>query len=354
MTPRVLNPFMKDAEKGDEELCAIYVDLGTTQTRVWLMRGSTILGRVKKPAGVSDTARDGSNRRIRETLKESIEDVLNQVDDTSSRPACAVAAGMISSAEGLLEMPHVPAPAGIRALAAGARWFEFPDITDLPILLVPGVRTGPVAVTPRTVAESDVMRGEETLCLGLSLLGVIAPESLVLTLGSHWKAIRLDAEGKIQSSITSLAGELIRAAQTQTVLASSVSSDWPEEFDYEWLAAGMKQQRRSGLSRALFGVRLLALANEGTAAQRFSFLVGAFMADYLDSLVTQGILTTATRVSISGNQATARACQEALAQLSVRAVVLTAEEIEKGFLAALGVILSQAIHSHGLTHTQAV
>src|SRR6266550_938685 len=130
---------MDHAEKSDDDIYAIYVDTGTTNTRVWLMRGSTILGRIKKPVGVSDTARDGSNRRIRETLKESIEDVLNQVNDTSYQPACAVAAGMISSAEGLVELPHVPAPAGIRALAAGARWFEFPDITDLPILLVPGV-----------------------------------------------------------------------------------------------------------------------------------------------------------------------------------------------------------------------
>src|SRR5258706_15872863 len=81
--------LMRDAEKSDENLCAIYVDLGTTNTRVWLMRGSTILSRVKKPVGVSDTARVGSNKRLRETLKESIEDELNQVNDTSCQPACA-------------------------------------------------------------------------------------------------------------------------------------------------------------------------------------------------------------------------------------------------------------------------
>lgn len=334
---------MRNDEKSDEGLCAIYVDLGTTNTRVWLMRGNAILTQVRKPIGVSDTARDGSKIRIRAALKESIEDVLNQTKDKSCQPACVVAAGMISSPEGLLELPHISTPAGIRELAAGARWFEFPEITDLPILLVPGVRTGPVAVTPSTVAESDVMRGEETLCLGLSALGVIAPESLVLSLGSHWKAIRLNAEGQIQSSITSLSGELIRAAQTQTVLASAVSSDWPEEFDHEWLAAGIAQQCRSGLSRALFCVRLMALADEGTAADRFSFLLGAFIADYLDALMAQGILAAHTQVAISGNQATAMACQAALAQLSIRAVVLTAEEIEKGFLAGLGPVLSQVI-----------
>jgi len=344
----MLKQFMTDAEKSDEDICAIYVDLGTTNTRVWLMRGNTILTRVRKPSGVSDTARDGSNTRIRATLKQSIEDVLNQTDDTSCQPACVVAAGMIGSPEGLVELPHVSAPAGIRELAAGARWFEFPEITELPILLVPGVRTGPVAVTPSTLAESDVMRGEETLCLGLSVLGVIAPESLVLSLGSHWKAIRLNADGQIQSSITSLSGELIRAAQTQIVLASSVSSSWPEKFDHEWLATGMTQQRRSGLSRALFCVRLMALANEASAADRFSFLVGAFIADDLDALITQEILTANTQVAISGNQATARAWQAALARLSIRAVVLTAEEIEKGFLAGLRTILSEVISTRAI------
>ena len=345
---------MDHAVKSDEDLCAIYIDLGTTNMRVWLMRGSAILARLKRPVGISDTARDGSNIRIQQMLKESIVNLQNQTHDRSCQPACVVAAGMIGSPEGLVELPHVSAPAGIRELAGGARWFEFPEITELPILLVPGVRTGPVAVTPKTIAESDVMRGEETLCLGLSLLGLIAPESLVFSLGSHWKAIRLNAEGQIHSSITSLSGELIRAAQTQTVLASSVSSDWPEEFDYEWLAAGMAQQRRSGLARALFCVRLMALANEGTAADRFSFLVGAFIADDLDALIARGIVTTNTKVAISGNQATARACQKALAQSSVPAMVLTAEETEKGFLAALGSVLRQAIHSHGLKHTQSV
>ena len=71
--------------------------------------------------------------------------------------------------------------------------------------------------------------------------------------------------------------------------------------------------------------------------------MGAFIADDLDALIAQGILTANTQVAISGIQATARACQAALAQLSVRAVVLTTKEIEKGFLAGLGQVLSQAI-----------
>jgi hypothetical protein len=72
-------------------------------------------------------------------------------------------------------------------------------------------------------------------------------------------------------------------------------------------------------------------------------LVGAFIADDLDALIAQEILTANPQVSISGNQATARAWQAALARLPVRAVVLADEEIENGFLAGLGTVLSQAI-----------
>jgi hypothetical protein len=68
--------------------------------------------------------------------------------------------------------------------------------------------------------------------------------------------------------------------------------------------------------------------------------------------MAQGILTANTQVAIGGNQATARACQAALAQSSVRAVVLTAEEIEKGFLAGLAPVLSQAV-SAGRTESHA-
>jgi 2-keto-3-deoxy-galactonokinase len=40
---------MNDGEKTGEDLCAIYVDMGTTNTRVWLMRGDEVLARACKP-----------------------------------------------------------------------------------------------------------------------------------------------------------------------------------------------------------------------------------------------------------------------------------------------------------------
>jgi 2-dehydro-3-deoxygalactonokinase len=328
-----------------EPLCAIYVDMGTTNTRVWLIRGHEILTRGSKMVGVGDTARDGSTTRIQRALKELIKDVLTQTDNTSAQdlPNYIAAAGMIGSPLGFAEVPHVSSPAGVRELADASRWFHFPEITDLPFLLVPGVCSGPTAVDSDALPDVDVMRGEETLCIGLTELGLVRPPAVVLNLGSHWKAIQLAKDGRVQLSVTSLSGELIHAAQRQTVLASSVSKEWPAKISEQWMEEGMKEQRRSGLPRALFCVRLLELAGKGTEEDRFSFLVGAFVAADLDALVARGILVENIPVVISGNEALAEAWREALQERSVPAKVLTTDETEKAFLAGLRLILRQVI-----------
>jgi 2-dehydro-3-deoxygalactonokinase len=328
-----------------EELCAIYVDMGTTNTRVWLARGNEILARGSKTVGVRDTARDGSTTRIQSGLKELITLVLTETNYISEprTPVSVVAAGMIGSPLGLAEVPHVSSPAGVRELSDASRWFHFPEITHLPFLLVPGVRFGPAVVDSNALADVDVMRGEETLAVGLTELGLARSPAVVLNLGSHWKTIQLATDGLIQLSVTSLSGELIHAVQTQTVLASSVSKEWPAKISERWMEEGMKEQRQSGLPRALFCVRLLELAGKGTEEDRFSFLVGAFVAADLDALVARGILVENIPVVISGNEALAEAWRQALQEKSVSAKVLTTDETEKAFLAGLRLILRQVM-----------
>src|SRR5204863_8993027 len=124
--------------------CAIYVDMGTTNTRVWLMRGSEILAHVNKQVGVRDSARERSNASLRGALRELLVTVQQQANDSagSVTPVCVIAAGMIGSPLGLAEVAHVPAPASLLELVAGTSRFEYPEVTALPILLVPGVRCG--------------------------------------------------------------------------------------------------------------------------------------------------------------------------------------------------------------------
>jgi 2-dehydro-3-deoxygalactonokinase len=320
-----------------KESCLICVDAGTTNTRVWLTAGDRLIARARAGVGVRDTARDGSSERLRGALRELINQVCGEARDRgfAQSPESVIAAGMITSPLGLAEVPHVPTPAGLNELAAATRRYSFPEITDLPIRLIPGARYGPRQCDPETVGITDVMRGEETLLIGLHALGLLAPRSTLLNLGSHWKLIEFDQRARIASSVTSMTGELIHTAQTQTILASSVPQSRPNTIDQTWLEAGMREQRRSGLARALFCVRLLEQGSDGSAEQRLSFLIGSFLASDMDAMLSRGMFDSDRTVVIAGGGVIADAWRGALAQSSIHATTLSDSQIENATLAGL-------------------
>jgi 2-dehydro-3-deoxygalactonokinase len=324
---------MTSENAGENRL--ICVDTGTTNTRVWLTQGDRIIARAQTGVGVRDTARDGSPARLRDALRELIAQVRAEAVNAglAQSPSCVIAAGMITSPLGLAEVPHVRAPAGLNELAASTQRHSFPEITDLPILLIPGVRSGPPRCDPETVGTTDVMRGEETLCLGLNALGLLNARSTLLNLGSHWKVIKLDQDARIVASLTSMTGELIHTAQTQTILASSVPNERPTTIDQTWLEAGMREQRRSGLARALFCVRLLEQGSDSAPEQRLSYLVGAFLASDMDAMISGGWLSQESKVVITGGGSLAEAWRNALAGSSVQAIPLSDSDVERAQLA---------------------
>ncbi|MBL8202965.1 MAG: 2-dehydro-3-deoxygalactonokinase [Blastocatellia bacterium] len=316
---------------------AIFIDTGTTNTRVWLMHGDRILAHQTALIGVRDSAREGSTAKLHAALRDLIQNL-----QTIEQSSCVVAAGMITSALGLMDVPHIAAPAGLPELAAATRAYQFPDVTDLPVYLVPGIRSGAAACDFNSVSELDVMRGEETLCAGLVELGLAPFPGTVLNLGSHWKAIQIDEAGRVQSSVTSLTGELIFATQTNTILASAVPHERPDHIAYEWAAAGMREQQQSGLARALFCVRLLEQKGTCSAEERLSYLVGAYLASDFDGLRKRGLLTPKYPVLITGGGALANLWEQTLQAASIASRIVTAEESEAAMLTALRAIVRRS------------
>src|SRR5436305_5643109 len=110
---------MTAVASAEELICAVYVDMGTTNTRAWLMRGSHIVARASQCTGTRDSARVGSSSPVRQALTEIIHAVRTQAGDAREPcvPAYVAAAGMISSPLGLMELAHIAAPAGVTELA---------------------------------------------------------------------------------------------------------------------------------------------------------------------------------------------------------------------------------------------
>lgn len=311
------------------------VDVGTTNTRVWVTHGPRVLHRCEAPVGARDSARDGHPGALARALRELLVEVRRA--PSPAAPRFVLAAGMVSSPQGLCEVPHVPAPAGVGELAAASREQVLSEICELPFLFVPGVRT---SARPGAdgIAGRDVMRGEETLALGLAALGLLAPGAGLLSLGSHWKLVRLDHAGHVAFSVTSIAGELLAAVRAQTILASALPDGPLAQADGTQVRRGIQEARRAGLPRALFCVRLLELAGETSPAERLSFALGALVGADLDGM--EAALGPRTAVTIAGGEKTGGAWAPVLEDAGHPVRSLTGAEVEAGFLAGL-----HAIHS---------
>jgi 2-dehydro-3-deoxygalactonokinase len=289
--------------------------------------------------GARDTARDGHDRALREGLRHLIAGVRGDRPADLAAPRRIAAAGMITSPQGLVEVAHLVAPAGLDELAAGAQEHVLSDVSDLPFVFVPGVRTVALPGAPSGIGAADVMRGEETLCLGLLRQGRIVAGGALLNVGSHWKLIRIDEHGRVAGSVTSLAGELIQAVRHETILASALPAGPIKDPDVPRLLEGLQEARRSGLARALFCVRLLQLSGATTPDQRLSFLLGAFIGADLERLQANGWLPAGTPVTVTGGEKAGGAWNIALDQAGCPARSVPAADVESAFVAGLQAIV---------------
>jgi 2-keto-3-deoxy-galactonokinase len=85
------------------------VDVGTTNTRAWRLRGSEVVARGEAGVGARDVAREGHPEVLRLELARLVGRLLED-GGAAERPSCIAAAGMITSRQGLVEVPYVDAP----------------------------------------------------------------------------------------------------------------------------------------------------------------------------------------------------------------------------------------------------
>lgn len=248
------------------------IDSGTSTTRVRAFDGQRVLAQAVRPVGARDNAVAGHTGPLRAALRE----LVAEVQATVGPAAGLIASGMITSENGLAEIPHLQAPAGAADLAAAMRPVRFPHIAPQPIWFIPGVKVVPQKADP---AGADMMRGEETEVIGLlRLLGVRGPATF-LHFGSHHKAVQTDGAGRIAGCVTTLGGELLAALSEATVLSGLLRSRLDREPDAEPWEAGAALAARRGLPRALFQARVAGRLLEHSDDWAAGFVLGALAVD---------------------------------------------------------------------------
>ena len=244
----------------------ITVDGGTTNTRLSLVIDGRIVNTKKYNVGARASI-DGK-APLMEALRCGVSELLRESALTEGDVECIIASGMITSEHGLLELPHLNAPAGLDELHDGMVRAEFPEITNIPFSFIRGVRCGDEPLS------TDMMRGEET-----ELMGIIGenPAGVYLLPGSHAKVVRVDDAGKITSFVTTLTGEMIHALSTETILKSSLNLNSP--LCREALLEGFNAKTLYGLNAALFKVRTMKNLFGRSDSEVYSFFLGAVLSD---------------------------------------------------------------------------
>ncbi len=278
----------------------ITIDIGTTNTRIKYIEKDDILSEYKAPIGVRDTAITGSIQKLKETLKYGIEECLKKCNKTIVDVYEIIAAGMVTSNLGLLEIPHLEAPVGIMELAKGIEVKIFPDIIEKPIYFIPGVRNKVTLNERNEFDEIDMMRGEEVEALGALELSNVHGNVLFISPGSHTKFVFMNEVNKIEKCSTTLTGELFWSLSRETILASSLPKSLIKEIDAEYIKRGMESARKWGFSKSCFLIRIMDLFTDATENQRANFL-GSVIAYYDIEAIKNDLITKKPQILIGGS-----------------------------------------------------
>ena len=266
----------------------ITVDCGTTNMRCRLFDGQTMLAQAKRTAGCRNTAFSGTSDFLRKSLKECIDELLTATGLREADVEAVVSSGTLASDVGIYYLPHAVAPVGVRESAAAARLAHMPEVTSIPILFIPGVKTLPApgeTDTDKFLDALESMSGEECETYGImSRLGLEG--DFVITLpGSYNKVFTVDAEGRITWLQTGMCGEFIAAMSEHTLLKHSLPHPVIQEILPDRLYVGFDYSVKNGVSPSLIKARTTQLFGGWSRDEAANFFIGALLKDDIMAVV---------------------------------------------------------------------
>ena len=264
----------------------LIIDGGTTNLRVTLANASAhILGVEKRSIGAAASAIAGSNTALKNAVRDCIHALQHAHHLTTEDISGCIAYGMITCASGLLEVPHLCAPAGLEDFRNGLVAAHFDDIAPFPITFIPGLRNFAGEVDLHNVMQMDMMRGEETETIGFLQLVKPTEDCVLILPGSHNKMISITKDGRLTGCMTTISGELLAALTYHTILTEAVGGQFVQQdsYDREMMLAGAKACQ-AGLSRAAFSSRILHTLGHIPQEKVASFLLGTVLTADVDAL----------------------------------------------------------------------
>jgi 2-dehydro-3-deoxygalactonokinase len=278
------------------------VDIGTTNSRVRLIKDMKIIAISKSTIGIKDVSITGKKDLLMNELEKLTGESLLKAGKRLEDIEYFVASGMVTSELGLCEIPHKISPVSETDLSRGIIKKSFEKLGNIPFYFIPGVKNKIDINNIDSLAEMDMMRGEEVETFGVLELCKVSGPFIVILPGSHSKIVYVDNENKIEKCSSSMAGELIQAITSHTILAQCLKKKLVSYVDEEYLLRGLKFEEENSLTKAIFAVRLMNTLLDTTENQRANFLAGAIISnDISRNLVNDIKAKNYKRIYIGGS-----------------------------------------------------
>ena len=240
----------------------IAVDWGTSNLRAW---GIGADGAV----AFSRSSAQGMSKLTPDAYAGALSQLLSGDVVASGAALDVLICGMAGARQGWMEAPYLDAPADLGSLADKAVLPLMPGSRYLPRIL-PGI-------CQRRAGSEDVMRGEETQLLGLSML-LPGFAGVACMPGTHSKWVEMSGR-RAQRFATAMTGELFEVLGTHSVLRHSLGGDRDgpgRDVGFEaGLAATIEAPQK--LSAMLFKVRAGSLLSGRAPDWSAGFLSGVLI-----------------------------------------------------------------------------
>jgi 2-dehydro-3-deoxygalactonokinase len=281
----------------------IVADWGTTRFRAYLVEDGAIVDRVSSEEGVSNL-KGGEHAGV---FRRQVGPWL----DADPR-APVVLVGMVGSREGWVMAPYATCPAGPEDVARAMIEVDLGDGRKGHI--VPGLSCEPA---PGAI---DVMRGEETLCLGAGV-----EDGLVCLPGTHpkWVAMR---GGRVERFATYFTGEMYALLRHHSMVGRPATEpEDPAGFERGLAAAERNAgEARAGLLHLIFGARAAAVTGRLPSDQLGPYISGLLTGDEINGALS--LFHRPESVTAIGDAGRIELFSRALARHGIAAVVKAPED----------------------------
>jgi 2-dehydro-3-deoxygalactonokinase len=295
----------------------ILADWGTSRFRAFVVDDGRIVDRVSSDEGIS-ALREGQHRDV------FLKHCRPWLDREPDAPVALV--GMVGSKEGWRMAPYAQCPAGPEEIARAMIEVEIGEGRKGRI--VPGLSCEPQA------GAVDVMRGEETLCLGA---GVI--DGLVCLPGTHPKWVEMK-HGRVARFATYFTGEMYALLRHHSMVGRPATEpEDPAGFERGLEAAERNSGRsgaRVGLLHLIFGARAAAVTGR---------LPSAELGPYISGLLTGNEINGAFGLFDKPREVTAIGAEERVAlfgrALARHGIAVVTKDPEEALVAGIARILEK-------------